>query len=230
LTGGGAIVGVPVCVAGVALAANGAVTFLNGARTFVLTVCHWEETPVMAEAQPLAATALKGPQAPAAPAATAPTGASSGQPTATPATNPGAAKPAPAKPAKPGKATKPSTSKPAAVRKPCRYGATQSSPNTITWTKCTGQDHHAITAQIYRELQEHRTLKNVYKYRDNRFVSQAINKEAHIGWETWHRAMEEKVVRWIKDTKAATPADFEAFLRDLYKNDKTLNWRFPNGM
>ncbi len=212
MTGGGAIVGVPVCIAGVALAANGAVTFINGARTFIWTVCHWEETPAMAEALPLAATALKGPNSPAAPAAaTAPAaGASSGQPAATPATNPGATKPAPAKPAKPGGPKKPSTSKPAAVKKPCRYGATQSSASTTTWFKCTGQMHHGITAQIHRALQEHDTLKNVYKYRDNRFVSQAINKAAHKGWPTWHRDMEREVVKWLKQYHSATPAQFEA--------------------
>jgi hypothetical protein len=37
------------------------------------------------------------------------------------------------------------------------------------------------------------------------------------------------VIDWLKKYRNATPAQFEAYLRDLYKTDNTLNWRFPNG-
>ena len=39
----------------------------------------------------------------------------------------------------------------------------------------------------------------------------------------------DKVIDWLKKYRNATPAQFEAYLRDLYKTDNTLNWRFPNG-
>jgi hypothetical protein len=97
------------------------------------------------------------------------------------------------------------------------------------WYKCTGQWHHGITKQIHTELEKHPLLKGLYKYRDNRFVTQAIDKAAHKGWQKWHRAMEEKVVDWIREKQGATPAQFEAWLRNLYKTDNDLNWRFPNG-
>jgi hypothetical protein len=97
------------------------------------------------------------------------------------------------------------------------------------WYKCTGQWHHGITKQIHTALERHDVLKGVYKYRDNRFVTQAIDKAAHKGWQTWHRDMGKKVVDWIYENEKATPAQFEAWLRNLYKTDKTLDWRFPNG-
>lgn len=79
-------------------------------------------------------------------------------------------------------------------------------------------------------LQGHYTLKNVYKYRDPRFVTQAIDKQAHRGYQKWHKQMEDNVIAWLRREGRATPAQFEAYLRDLYKTDKTLNWRFPNGL
>ena len=75
VTGGGSILGVPTCIAGVALAANGAATFLHGAHTLVVTICHWEDLPSANAAQqapPNApAPAPAGPPAPA-PIAAAP--------------------------------------------------------------------------------------------------------------------------------------------------------------
>lgn len=82
-TGGGAIVGVPVCAAGVALMANGAATFLHGATTLVITICKWDDLPKVADAQPLAAVAPKD-AAPSAP------------PPASPGPAPAPVKPAPA--------------------------------------------------------------------------------------------------------------------------------------
>ncbi len=109
-TGGGAIVGVPVCVAGVALATNGAITFLNGAKTVIVAVCHWNELPKAADTPALASTSLSpqsaGP-APAAAQATSVAGPSSAakgarpaaqQTTSTPSTG---QTPAPAKPTVP---------------------------------------------------------------------------------------------------------------------------------
>ena len=228
LTGGGAAVGVPVCIGGVALATNGAITFFNGGKTIILAICHWNELPAAEEAQPLAATQIKDPNAapPAAPQST--------PQSATPAPAPAAAPPpAPKPPAKPPAQSAPpnQTTGQTSGRLPHQLGSgKQVTPNTRQWVICRGQVHHAITAQIHRELQNHKTLANVYKYRDNRFVTQAIDKAAHNGWEKWHRAMEDKVVAWLKQEHHATPAQFEAYLRNLYKTDKELAPRFPNGL
>ena len=231
MTGGGAILGVPTCVAGAAIATNGAIAFASGATTLVLAMCHWDELPA---AQPLAASATDpkssigrpaaaqaGQSPPNSQAARGITGA------ADKATSPATS---PAKPSAPPNSATPSTDQPKRSPGGQLGSGTQVSPNTTRWIKCTGQVHHAISKKIYDALQEHATLKNVYKARDNRFVTQAIDKAAHKGYETWHRNMEKQVEAWLDQYKRATPAQFEAYLRDLYRTDKELSWRFPNGL
>jgi hypothetical protein len=70
----------------------------------------------------------------------------------------------------------------------------------------------------------------MYKARDERFVTQAVDEAAHRGYQTWHRNMEKQVEKWLTENETATPAEFEAFLRWLYKTDQELSWRFPNGI
>jgi GTP-binding protein EngB required for normal cell division len=90
--------------------------------------------------------------------------------------------------------------------------------------------HHAISKRIHDALEKHKNLKGVYKYRDNRFVTQAIDKAAHNGWQKWHQNMERQVVDWLEQHETATQAQFEKYLRDLYRMDKELAPRFPNGL
>lgn len=116
-TGGGAIIGVPVCAAGVALVANGATTFLHGATTLVITLCKWDDLPKAADAQPLAAVAPKDAAGPPAPPPASPAPAPAPAPVKPPPAPVQAApvkpvvapvKPAPAKPTPPAaKATDP---------------------------------------------------------------------------------------------------------------------------
>ena len=229
LTGGGAVVGVPLCIGSAALATNGVITFCNGAKNLMIVLYHWKDGEVTAEAVPQGqAPTSSGPQQPSTqgqPPAPAP---------AAPAAAPKPAAPAPApKPApKPGKpAGKPSSTGQAATQVAKRCGITvQVSPNTTTFTRCSGQMHHGISKTIHKRLQKHDTLKNVYKERDPRFVTQAINKDAHNGYETWHRNYERQVNNWLDQHLEATPAEFEAYLTNLYKTDNALNWRFPSGL
>ncbi len=89
--------------------------------------------------------------------------------------------------------------------------------------------HHAMSAKIHKALEEHKNLRGVYKYRDNRFVTQAFDKAAHNGYEKWHIALDAKVAKWLEDNNRATPKDFEAYLRKLY-SEAPLNAKFPNGL
>jgi len=150
-------------------------------------------------------------------------------PAAKPAPAPAAAKaapaPVPAKPAPPPAQTTQTVTRDKTTGKI----VTPASTRTTTRTKTTGQMHHGISKAIHKALQDHDTLKNVYKQRDSRFVTQALDKSAHKGYETWHRNMETKVIEWLDKNDLATPAQFEAYLRHLYKTDKELSWRFPNG-
>jgi hypothetical protein len=169
LTGGGAAVGVPVCIGGVALATNGAITFCNGVKSLAIVLCKWEDE------QPVSAT--NAPPAAATPAAPTP------KPAAKPATSP----PQPA--AKP--PAKPATGQTPAPAPKVRPGGIKMGKNTTMWYKCTGQWHHGITKQIHTELEDHPLLKGLYKYRDDRFVTQAVDKRrtkaGRRGIGTWRR-------------------------------------------
>jgi hypothetical protein len=91
-----------------------------------------------------------------------------------------------------------------------------------------GQRHHIISKRIARALKYHRTLKGHYTERDPRFVTRAADKDAHNGYQQWHRDTDRKVIEWLKTYKDATPEQFEAFLRQLY-NQPDLRARFPDG-
>lgn len=139
-----------------------------------------------------------------------------------------APKPAP-KPGKP--AGQPPSAGQAATQVAKRCGRiTFQSANTTTFTRCSGQMHHAISKTIHKKLQEHDTLKNVYKERDPRFVTQAFDKASHNGYDAWHRGYERRVNDWLDTFRQATPAEFEAYLTNLYKTDKEIVRRFPGGL
>jgi hypothetical protein len=107
--------------------------------------------------------------------------------------------------------------------------ATSGCPEPPERKECDGQEHHAISKRVWEALEAHAILKGLYKYRDERFVTQAVNREAHCGWiNTWHEALDKEVASWLKEKKDATPAQFEAWLRARY-NKPDLKWRFPNG-
>jgi hypothetical protein len=93
---------------------------------------------------------------------------------------------------------------------------------------CNGQEHHIISKTIWKALDKHPTLSGKYKSRDPRFVSQAKSKQDHCGYQEWHRDIEREVVAWLNRQAKATPAQFEAFLRELYKR-ADLARMFPNG-
>ncbi len=93
---------------------------------------------------------------------------------------------------------------------------------------CTGQLHHVISKPIAKALEEHRTIRGLYKPRDPRFVTRAVDEEAHCGYQEWHRRVDEEVVEWLRRNKRATPKEFEAFLREIYDRPEMLA-RFPLG-
>jgi len=94
--------------------------------------------------------------------------------------------------------------------------------------QCKGQEHHLISRPIARKLEEHSSLKGLYKPRDPRFVARARDEQAHCGYQQWHRAVDEEVIRWLDRHSKATPKDFMDKLRDIYSRPE-LKVRFPNG-
>ena len=219
LTGGGAVVGVPLFLGSFSLAVNGEMAFCNGSRQLVVELFRSEDPPASTSTP-----SLSTPPTPAAAPAPAPKPVAAPAPTPKPVATP-APKPKPV--AKPQQTPSPTPSARLGSGK-VKVGPTGNV--TRTWVPCTGQVHHAISRKIHKELEKHATLKGIYKYRDPRFVTQAINKQAHIGYQTWHKKMEDQVEYWLKQKKSATPAEFEEFLRDLYVTDSDLISRFPNGL
>lgn len=105
---------------------------------------------------------------------------------------------------------------------------TQSSADCSEPVQCTGQLHHIISKHIADALDIHKTLKGHYTARDPRFVSRAVDKKSHCGYQEWHRKVDDEVVAWLKKYRQATPEQFEAFLREIY-NRPSMRARFPNG-
>jgi hypothetical protein len=93
----------------------------------------------------------------------------------------------------------------------------------------TGQEHHAIAKKVHNGLQEHPNLQGVYRHRDPRFVTQAVDEEAHNGYQTWHRDLDAEIADHIRKHPELTPQDFENYLRERYA-EPDLKARFPNGL
>ncbi len=93
-----------------------------------------------------------------------------------------------------------------------------------------GQVHHVISAGVHRALERHPILRGQYQSRDSRFTTRAANKEAHNGYQKWHRQLDREVESWIKDpvNKSTTPQQFEGWLRWRYSQPDLLE-RFPDG-
>lgn len=94
--------------------------------------------------------------------------------------------------------------------------------------ECKGQLHHIISRPIAEALAQHKTLRGLYKPRDRRFETRAVDEQAHCGYQEWHRKVDAEVVEWLRRYERATSKEFEAFLREIY-NRPDMRARFPNG-
>jgi len=93
----------------------------------------------------------------------------------------------------------------------------------------TGQDHHGISKKIYNELEASESLAGFYRYRDRRFMTRAIDEDAHRGYQKWHRDLDDEIAAYIRARQGMTPDKFESYLRDRYAQPDLLA-RFPNGL
>ena len=94
--------------------------------------------------------------------------------------------------------------------------------------ECKGQLHHIISKRIAKALERHLILRGHYKPRDPRFVSRAVDEKAHCGYQAWHRDVDDEVIAWLERYRDATPKQFEACLREIYRRPDMLE-RFPRG-
>ncbi len=92
----------------------------------------------------------------------------------------------------------------------------------------SGQEHHVISRRIAQELDKYPSLRGRYTARDPRFVARAADKPSHNGYQQWHRDVDNEVIQWLIQHSKATPAEFEAFLRQIYSRPE-MRARFPHG-
>jgi hypothetical protein len=104
----------------------------------------------------------------------------------------------------------------------------ETSPASPEPPECKGQLHHVISRPIAEKLGEHPTLSGHYKPRDPRFVTRAVDEQAHCGYQDWHRNVDKEVIAWLERYRNVTPKQFEAFLREIYSRPDMLK-RFPLG-
>jgi len=58
-------------------------------------------------------------------------------------------------------------------------------------------------------------------------VTRAIDKDSHIGYQTWHRELDERIVNWLEGNRYATQDQFVEQLKKFYK-DPDIAKRFPD--
>ncbi|HZH77728.1 MAG TPA: Wall-associated protein precursor [Archangium sp.] len=93
---------------------------------------------------------------------------------------------------------------------------------------CKGQEHHLISRPIAKMLEDHLTLKGLYKPRDPRFVTRAKDEQSHCGYQEWHRDVDKEVIDWLDKNPEATPKEFMDKLREIYSRPE-MKARFPHG-
>ncbi|WP_413512619.1 hypothetical protein [Myroides odoratus] len=95
--------------------------------------------------------------------------------------------------------------------------------------KATGQAHHLLGNKITRVLNSHPTLKESFDYSrtNTRYIYNALDNEAHRGYQTWHRQYDTTVVQWLQSNPSATPSQFDLYLHNLYQQP-WLKSRIPN--
>ena len=94
--------------------------------------------------------------------------------------------------------------------------------------KLTGQLHHGISKKICEGLDKHPKLKGQYKPRDPRFVTQAKDIDSHLGYQKWHRQLDDEILNWLEAHPDADSAAFEGYFRWRY-SQPDLKSIFPNG-
>jgi RHS repeat-associated protein len=95
--------------------------------------------------------------------------------------------------------------------------------------EATGQWHHLLPNKVMRALGEHPLLSGVFKRND--FLVRARDLASHRGYQAWHRAYDDEVVRWLGDpaNAEATQKEFLEFLLGIYGRPDMLE-RFPGAV
>ncbi len=80
--------------------------------------------------------------------------------------------------------------------------------------KTGGQGHHVLSRRIIDAIKNNKNL--VSSANRNKSVIKAWTKEAHKGYQDWHRKIDSSVEIWAENNPNATVEEFGRFLYDLY--------------
>ncbi|MDR2171942.1 MAG: hypothetical protein LBP59_17495, partial [Planctomycetaceae bacterium] len=94
-------------------------------------------------------------------------------------------------------------------------------------TKLTGQLHHPISKKIFNELDKNESISSKFKDNYRNFITKAIDRQSHSGYQQWHRELDDKIVDWLKNHNKTTDEEFIVFLKKIY-NESDLAKRFPD--
>ncbi len=97
----------------------------------------------------------------------------------------------------------------------------------IVQTVATGQYHHVLSNPIMKALENHPTLSGLFDRATS--VVQALTPEAHRGYQTWHRDIDNAMVAWLIEHPLATVNDFWSTLYTLYNTPDMIE-RFGMGV
>jgi hypothetical protein len=92
--------------------------------------------------------------------------------------------------------------------------------------EATGQFHHIFSNKIMRTLDTHPALRGIFER--GQAIVQALNREAHIGYQHWHRIHDDEVVEWISNPTnlSSTRIEFLDYMKSIYRRPE-ISWRFP---
>ena len=97
---------------------------------------------------------------------------------------------------------------------------------TIIPAVLLGQNHHVLSNPMMKALENH-ALNGLFERAGS--LVQALYKHSHNGYQTWHRAIDNYMVNWLKNNPNASP---NQFWRELYNqyNTKDMIKRFGEGV
>ena len=92
---------------------------------------------------------------------------------------------------------------------------------------CSGQKHHILSNKVMTALGEHKTLGGIFNRND--IIVQALDLGSHSGYQSWHRAYDAEIVRWLAANGDATRQEFIQKLIEMYSTND-MRRQFPQAV
>ncbi len=93
--------------------------------------------------------------------------------------------------------------------------------STVEKVLLRGQSHHILSKRVWNVMSD--SLKTAFGNNRNSLIVQAIDYEAHHGYQQWHRVVDNKLVNYIVEFSPTK----EQFLNKLVELYTPLVDRFP---